>query len=137
MTGFARNRIYRYGSNLPYSGPIKSKKLPDWIAFVIDRLLTQNLLTERPDHLTINEYHKGQSIDWHIDSKTSGDIISVLSLESDAVMDIRKDKSFGTMQLPPRSLIQMTGEHRWDWAHSIQPLKGHRWSLVFRKGTKL
>lgn len=88
------------------------------------------------DHVTINEYHKGQSIDWHIDSKTSGEVITVLSLQGDATMGVKDKQGQEVLfPLPARSLLHMTEEDRWDKQHCIHPVDSHRWSLVFRKGT--
>jgi len=132
-----RNRVLRYGSKLPYSAPMASKDLPQWAEFLISRLVLQGLLPERPDHITLNEYHKGQSIDWHIDSKTSGDIITVLSLKSDATMGLRDVLGQEVRYpVPARSLCQMSGKERWEDRHCIYPVDSLRYSVVFRKGTK-
>jgi alkylated DNA repair dioxygenase AlkB len=133
----SRNTIKRYGSTLPYNTSVKSKDLPEWVEFVVSRLLAKKLLTERPDHVTINEYHKGQAIDWHIDSKGSGAVITVLSLLSDANMGLRDDKGQEVQHLlPVRSLLQLTDKERWDYKHCIYPVDSLRFSIVFRKGTK-
>jgi alkylated DNA repair dioxygenase AlkB len=94
-----------------------------------------------PDHVTINEYMPGQYIDWHVDSPGSGPIITVLSLESPALMELRptnKDERDGyeKISLPERSLLHMTEHDRWEREHCIYPVEKHRWSLVFRKGTE-
>lgn len=132
-----RNRIIRYGSQLPYVSLMKSKELPDWINFVIDRIMEKGLLSERPDHMTINEYLKGQSIDWHIDSVSSGPVITILSLKGKGTMGV-KDKKGQEVQylLPARSLLQITEKERWEDKHAIYPVPEMRYSLVFRKGTK-
>ena len=133
----SRNRIIRYGSQLPYVSPIKAKQLPDWVTFVIDRIMENGLLTDRPDHLTINEYLKGQSIDWHIDSKTSGPVITILSIKGQATMGVKDSKGREVQYvLPARSLLQMTEKERWEDKHAIYPVPDIRYSLVFRKGTK-
>lgn len=136
-SGKARNRIIRYGSKLPYVAPVQSKELPQWAEFLVSRLMTKGLLSERPDHMTINEYHPGQSIDWHIDSKTSGPIITVLSLLSDATMGLKHASNQEVQHpLPARSLLQMTDKERWEDKHCIYPVDSLRFSIVFRKGTK-
>lgn len=136
-SGMGRNRIIRYGSKLPYVAPMQSKELPQWAEFLISRLLAKGLLSERPDHMTINEYHSGQSIDWHIDSKTSGDVITVLSLLSDATMGLKtKEGQEVQYPVPARSLLQMTDKERWEDKHCIYPVDALRFSIVFRKGTK-
>lgn len=137
-SGAGRNRVYRYGSKLPYNAPTVSKDLPAWLGFLVDRLLSQGLLPERPDHITINEYMKGQSIDYHVDSKSSGDVITVLSLLSDATMGLRNNKGQEVQYLvPARSLCQMTEKERWEDQHCIFPVPELRYSIVFRKGTKI
>lgn len=93
---------------------------------------TSGFLPQRPDSITINEYHKGQSISPHVDSKSSGEVISVLSILSEATMVFRKGVSKETVLLNPRSLVQMRGEIRNLWEHSIEPVKSTRYSIVFR-----
>ena len=135
MSGKARNKVLRYGSKLPYNAPIQSKDLPQWLEFLVSRLMAKGYLTERPDHITINEYGKGQAIDWHIDSKTSGDVITVLSLLSPATMGLKDESQEVQYLLPERSLVQMTEEDRWKKQHCIYPVESLRFSIVFRKGT--
>lgn len=95
-----------------------------------------------PDHITINEYLPGQTIDWHIDSPGSGPIITVLSLESKALMGLRYPNKTEPehiqpiQRLPERSLLHMTEKERWEMEHCIFPVEKHRWSIVFRKGTE-
>jgi alkylated DNA repair dioxygenase AlkB len=134
-----RNNIIRYGSTLPYNAPILSKELPDWILPIVERVKgSDSEWIEMPDSITINEYHKGQAIDWHIDSKKSGPIISVLSLKSRATMGLRKTSPPEAKEylLEPRSLINLSGEQRWKWEHCIFSVPDSRFSIVFRKGTK-
>lgn len=129
--GVGRNSIKRYGSGIPYNSRIKSKDLPTWSDFLLKKLTELDI---KCNSITINEYHKGQGIGPHIDSKTSGDIISVLSLAGDAVMELSLGKEIKTIQLPARSLLIMTEEERWKWNHSILPVKAIRFSIVFRYG---
>lgn len=136
-SGKARNRVIRYGSKLPYVAPMQSRELPQWAEFLVSRLLTKGFVSETPDHITINEYHPGQSIDWHIDSKTSGPVITVLSLLSDATMGLKDINSQEVQHpIPARSLLQMTDKERWEDRHCIYPVESLRFSIVFRKGTK-
>lgn len=96
--------------------------------------MEMKLLEEKPDSITVNEYYKEQSIAPHVDSQTSGNIISILSLITDAIMVFEKGKERHEVLLPARSLMQMRGEIREEWAHSIKPVKNNRYSIVFRKG---
>lgn len=138
-SGIARNKIIRYGSALPYG--YKERPIPDWLTELCMKVTEEwqklpNYCGE-VNHVTINEYHKGQSIDWHIDSKTSGEVITVLSLESDVILGLKDEKGQEVqIPLPARSLLHMTEEDRWKKQHCIYPVKSHRWSLVFRYGNK-
>jgi alkylated DNA repair dioxygenase AlkB len=34
--------------------------------------------------------------------------------------------------LPPRSIYLLAGDARYAWRHSLQPVRGTRWSVTFR-----
>lgn len=128
-----RNNIQRFGSELPYKSSMLSKIIPDHFNLILDRI--EGLGCQRPDSVSINEYLSGQAITKHIDSKSSGPIISVLSMLSDAVMVFsKKTEESIPILLPARSLVQMKGEIRNDWHHEILPVKSTRYSVVFRVG---
>lgn len=129
-----RNSVRRYGSNLPYKGFHTSDEIPEFLKVIISKLQVEGK-TGEINHVTINEYLPGQGISWHIDSRESGEVITVLSLLSEAKSNFRTtDKAeLITLILPPRSLLQMKGEARKIWEHNISPVKSRRYSLVFRK----
>lgn len=134
----SRNSIRRFGSSDPYKANVLSPHVPEYFNFLLDRLVDKKFVDIRPNSVTINEYMEGQEITAHIDSKTSGEIISVLSLLSDATMGFcrprRQEKHL--VELPNRSLVQMRGVIRHDWQHFILPVKAKRYSIVFRLGNK-
>jgi alkylated DNA repair dioxygenase AlkB len=131
----SRNTIKRFGSSLPYKSNMASKVIPPFLDAIASKLYDQNLLTAKPDSVTINEYFPGQGIAPHIDSKSSGDIITILSLLGSAKMDfVKGDKKF-SIDYPARCLLQMKDEIRYSWMHSILKVNEIRYSLVFRKGT--
>jgi len=130
-----RNNIQRFGSELPYKSSMICRVIPDYFNFIIDRI--EGLGCHRPDSVSTNEYLVGQSIVKHIDSETSGPVISVVSLLSDATMVFSKKGSTSIpILLPARSLVQMKGEIRNDWFHEILPVESTRYSVVFRVGRK-
>lgn len=132
ITNTERNRVIRYGSAIPYKAAVNP--IPGWMQGLCDKIFKVTDLM--PDSVTINEYHIGQGIDWHIDSKESGPVITVLSLGALATMGLRTAKGFeSTVILAPRSLLEMTGPDRWETEHSILGVEGLRLSIVFRKGT--
>ena len=135
--GTQRNRIIRYGSSLPYKSHVKENVIPSHFQFLLDKLVKEGIFPTQPDSLTINEYKEKQSIDWHIDSATSGPSIVVLSLLSPATMGMKNGNVIKDYLLPPRSLIVMTGEEREKWKHCIYPVSSTRLSIVFRQGTNV
>ena len=128
----SRNSIQRFGSKTPYGYGVVSEIIPEFLENLCLKLVAKNLLSQKPDSVTINEYHPGQSILPHFDNKNSGEVITVLSLLSEATMVFEKDKEKFSLELPSRSLIQFSGELRHDWMHSILPVRDFRYSLVFR-----
>jgi alkylated DNA repair dioxygenase AlkB len=127
-----RNSIQRFGSSMPYKSNMVSNKIPEYFNSVLDKLIQQNLLEKTPDSVSVNEYFSGQSITPHIDSKTSGKIITILSLMNEATMVFERNKEKHSLLLPARSLVQMKNEIREQWLHSIPPVKNTRYSIVFR-----
>jgi alkylated DNA repair dioxygenase AlkB len=119
-----RNSIKRYGSALPYNSDIVSDAVPSFLSELCKQLNSNSV--------TINEYQIGQKIDYHIDSKKSGDVIIVLSLLGDAVMNFKRGKQVFSVSLPRRSLLKMSGDLRYFWKHSIDPVTTTRYSIVFR-----
>lgn len=136
-----RNSIVRYGSAIPYKA--RTNPIPTHFQFLLQRLSQDNIIDS--DSITVNEYHPGQGIDWHVDSPSSGPKIVVLSLLSKAIMGIKGAPELHPILLPeamiekkvelsPLSLLVMHGEERWMCRHCIYPLDAHRYSIVFRKG---
>ncbi|XP_034477266.1 alkylated DNA repair protein alkB homolog 8 [Drosophila innubila] len=75
-----------------------------------------------PDQLTVNGYEPGQGIPPHVDTHSAFvDPILSLSLQSDVVMDFRRNNELVHVLLPRRSLLIMSGESRYDWTHGIKP----------------
>ena len=127
-----RNIVQRWGSPVPYSTNIISADIPEHFEVLIDRLMEQNLVSLRPDSVTMNQYLAGQAILAHVDDPKGGPVITVLSLVTPARLIFRKrDKSF-TVDLPPRSLVQMRDEIRYNWTQELEPVADTRYSLVFR-----
>lgn len=128
----SRNSVVRYGSKKPYNGNIESSVIPDYLEEVIERLVSEKILTCRADSVTINEYFIGQELRYHIDTPESGEVITILSLLGDATLVFRKDGNKYYLRAPRRSVIQLSDDVRWKWEHCVEPLKERRYSIVFR-----
>ncbi len=133
--GISRNRILRYGSSAPYSG-VKSQIIPPYLDILSERLVSQSLLEIKPDSVTLNEYLSGQGITPHIDSTGSGPVITVLGILGNATMNFHNHQDKFSIPFLPRCLVQMTGDIRNIWQHSIDPVVKKRYSIVFRCSPK-
>lgn len=125
-----------------YLGP-----LPDWLQSYSNKLYSQKYFDKKPDQVIINEYLPGQGISKHIDCVPCFDhTIASLSLLSTCSMDFEHYQSgkHGSTILAPKSLLILSEEARYDWAHSIPArledksenevlLRERRVSLTFRK----
>ena len=127
-----RQSVRRYGSDKSYGSYMLAATIPDYLQALCDRLLENKLVSVLPDSVSINEYLKGQLIPPHIDNPASGRVITVLSVESSATMIFLRDQTRLSVELPPRSLVQLQDELRNDWQHAIEPVARRRYSLVFR-----
>jgi alkylated DNA repair dioxygenase AlkB len=131
--------IAKYGSNnydSIYFGERYKKdsvSIPSWINALFPKLIHSNLVAENPFGIAINEYKKGQKISAHIDKPISGPIVTILSVNSIATM-IFKRKGYNdiSLDLTPRSIVQIKNEIRNDWTHEILPVKDSRISIIFR-----
>lgn len=129
-----RNSIRRYGSNIPYKNQIVSTTIPDYLDKLCQKIVDEEYLPVKPNSVSINEYLIGNSIAPHIDSKESGEIITIISLLSDADMMFSLNDIHYIVHIPARSLMQLKNEIRYNWKHSILPVQAKRYSIVFRNG---
>lgn len=122
-----RNMYMRFGNDYPYPDRIEDSKIPTVfvpMSFDFDF-----------NSVTINEYLKGQTIDYHVDEGKES--IYIISLFSDAQMYFKhiKDGTILTQALPRYSLYHLRDELRLYYAHSVTA-ENYRISVVFRKEQK-
>lgn len=122
-TKLHRNQVLRWGSRIPYDNGIVSGKIP----IIFDKLSNQIAF----DSVTVNEYMKGQKIDWHIDKPASGNEIKIISLLSDSVLNFRLKDGYVSFEVPRFSMTTFGGDLRWLWEHSLLANE-KRVSVVFR-----
>lgn len=114
---------FLYGSNNVDPDQPLEQSIPGACDFLWNRLGSSQIPDfTQPDQLTVNEYEPGQGIPPHVDTHSAfvGPILS-LSLQSDTVMDFRRNNELVHVLLPRRSLLVMSGESRYDWTHGIKP----------------
>ncbi|XP_055907239.1 alkylated DNA repair protein alkB homolog 8 [Eupeodes corollae] len=130
-TGSLKNRLVKhfgyeflYGSNLVDPDKPLKTTIPKECDVLWHKLGKKqpSLSWFKPDQLTVNEYMPGHGIPPHVDTHSAFiDPILSLSLESDVVMDFRKNGQRVSVLLPRRSLLIMSDECRYDWTHGITP----------------
>jgi alkylated DNA repair protein (DNA oxidative demethylase) len=83
----------------------------------------------------VTEYSPGAGIGWHRDAPQFGTVIGV-SLLSACRMRFQRGagsaRRTGAVALEPRSAYLLDGEARWQWQHSLPPVRALRYSLTFR-----
>jgi alkylated DNA repair protein alkB family protein 6 len=109
-----------------------STEMPQWLAALIDGLVTQGIFTEenRPDNVLINRYEAHEGILHHTDGPAYHDTVAILSLGSDCVLSFRRNlpaEMIGTafagdvcsVLLRRRSLLVFEKEAYADFKHGI------------------
>ncbi|UFS70984.1 alpha-ketoglutarate-dependent dioxygenase AlkB [Geomonas sp. RF6] len=82
----------------------------------------------------LTEYGAGAQINWHRDLTIFGKIAGI-SLGSSCTFRFKPSDKEGaavSVVLAPRSLYVMEGVARWQYQHSIPPVKELRYSITFR-----
>jgi alkylated DNA repair protein (DNA oxidative demethylase) len=124
--------LYGYESWRIEPGP----PIPDFLWPVRDQAavlagVTADALAE----VLLTEYAPGAGIGWHRDAPMFGDVVGI-SLLSPCRFRFRRGKADAGQTrvavLAPRSAYLLTGTARWQWQHSISPLKTWRYSVTFR-----
>ncbi|CAO3627115.1 unnamed protein product [Mucor hiemalis] len=106
---------YRYRKVLEEYGP-----LPDFCDTFVDRIMDNQWMPNKPNHLLVNEYNPGQGIMPHIDAPALfGPVIMSLSLLSDCIMKFTLQDHSIDITLPRRSLAILTRDARYKFKHSI------------------
>ena len=110
--------------------------MPDWLVELRARLAPlAGLDPEALQAALLIRYDPGAGIGWHRDRPQYGEVLG-LSLGADCTLRLRRRIEGGferrSVPLPARSLYRLSGEVRWDWEHSIAPLRETRRSVTFR-----
>jgi alkylated DNA repair dioxygenase AlkB len=133
----AKRRIVEYG----YAYDFSSRQargtwaIPDFLHPLRDRAAA--FAQVAPDEIVeavVTEYPAGAPIGWHRDVPQFGTIIGI-SLASSSRMRLKPYKKEGkvfSVILEPGSIYLMRGPARWQYQHSIPPVKQLRYSITFR-----
>ncbi|KAI0423432.1 hypothetical protein F5Y09DRAFT_254836 [Xylaria sp. FL1042] len=145
---------------------IPYRPFPDWLRPLIPRLPTdaEGGESRDPDQVCLQYYPPGAGIPPHVDTHSAYDQLYALSLGSAVVMQFRRtraregevkgkeqeeeeegeEREVVDLDLPPRSMMEMSGDSRLHWEHGIKKRKkdvladgtvrarGERWSITYR-----
>ncbi|HLX53793.1 MAG TPA: alpha-ketoglutarate-dependent dioxygenase AlkB [Aquella sp.] len=125
-------------------------EIPNWMNFLFKRLSDKEIISFDPDQAIINEYVNDQGISAHIDCEPCfGNTIISISLGGQCIINFQKELTSKEYQkvpllIPPRTLIVMKDESRYQWYHGIPSRKSDKFngevhkrkrrvSITFRK----
>jgi alkylated DNA repair dioxygenase AlkB len=83
----------------------------------------------------ITEYPSGAGIGWHRDAPAFGVVVGVSLLGPCRFRFGRgsgETRELRSVELAPRSAYVLDGEARWQWQHSIPPMRTARYSITYR-----
>lgn len=90
---------------------------------------------ERLAEMLVTEYRPGAGIGWHRDAPVFGEVVGI-SLGGACRFRFRRDteadRQTFELALEPRSAYVLAGAARWQWQHSIPPVRELRYSVTFR-----
>jgi len=140
--GYKANRkteSFGYDYNFDNNKLSKGKDIPaafDWLIEKTAQYISVD--GNRFAEMLVTEYPPGAVINWHRDV-LQFDLIAGISLLTDCTFRLRPyDKTKQTRSsiisfpVQRRSLYTMHNEARWNWQHSIAPVKQTRYSVTFR-----
>lgn len=134
---YLQRRVQHYGYIYDY----KTRKVapadlsvPEWLGWVIERMISRNLIPVAPNQVIVNEYKSGQGISKHTDANVFGEPVISLSLGENCEMNFLRGNEKVVCELKRCDLMLLRGESRWNWMHEILPVKrnGVRISVTFR-----
>ncbi len=137
LTGL-RRRVQHYGYRYDYKARAVTREmylgaLPSWVDAIVARLFASGAFAVAPDQLIVNEYLPGQGITPHVDCVPCfGPTIASLSLGSSCIMDFSRPSIDASVALffPPRMLLLLHDEARYEWRHAIRARRSDRWEGV-------
>ncbi|KAK2603611.1 hypothetical protein QQS21_004192 [Conoideocrella luteorostrata] len=117
------------------------KPFPDWLL-----PLLPPTEAHKPDQVCVQHYPPGAGIPPHVDTHSTYDQLYSLSLGSPVIMQFRDGGSGERVDvdLPARSMLQLSGNSRLHWTHAIRARKTDtlqdgtvrprqdRWSITYR-----
>jgi alkylated DNA repair dioxygenase AlkB len=126
---------YDFDANVLLPGKVLDERLvplrnrvADWLGVPSESLV----------HALVAQYDPGTPLGWHRDVPDF-EVIAGVSLGNEALLRFRPfppneaaKRNVVQLEVAPRSIYKLEREARWDWQHSVPPVKNVRWSITFR-----
>jgi alkylated DNA repair dioxygenase AlkB len=141
---FARRRVAHFhdGADAPRyddgdADSFTSGPLPAFLATLRDKVAAHLAIAPSPFvHVLVSEYRPGTPIGWHRDKPSYGIVVGI-SLAGVGRMRWRpythQDAQHTvSLDLARRSMYVMRGPIRWQWQHSMPPVRELRYSITMR-----
>lgn len=118
-----RNRsVAVAGGTVTSEGLTGHQPLPRYLDIFAQRLFDEKIFSFKPNHVLINEYHRGDGIMPHSDGPAYFPLVATLSLGSATTItfchNANREPLFSVV-LPPRSLLLFTGDLYYNKLHGI------------------
>jgi alkylated DNA repair dioxygenase AlkB len=134
----ARRRVAHFGWRYGYESFAVTPGPPIPPVFLALRERVAGLITVEAEalaELLVTAYPSGAGIGWHRDAPAFGVVVGV-SLLSACRLRLQRGEGDArrtcAVMLEPRSAYVLAEEARWQWQHTIPPMKAERYSLTFR-----
>lgn len=137
----ARRKVVSYGGSFDYDSNrlLPAQPLPEALHPLREQVAAwAGLQPQALVHALVAEYAPGTPLGWHRDVPDFEDIIG-LSLGGPAVLRFRPYPPVApakadviAVTAEPRAIYLLRGPARWQWQHSVAPVKALRWSVTFR-----
>lgn len=137
----ARRRVVSFGGAFDYDENLlrPGASLDERLLPLRDRVAAWlGLSPQSLVHALVAEYTPGTPLGWHRDVPDF-ETIAGISLGGEAMLRFRpypptrpSAREVLQLEVSPRSIYEMAGAARWDWQHSVPPVKALRWSITFR-----
>jgi alkylated DNA repair dioxygenase AlkB len=142
----AKRRVASFGYDYSFDkrSLTKGQEIPPAFNTLVEKAAMRARIDKNDfSELLVTQYPPGSVINWHRDAFPF-DVIAGISLLSDCLFRLRPQdktkqnrKSVISFTVTRRSLYIIQGPARWEWQHSIAPVKAHRYSITLRTLKKL
>lgn len=116
-------------------GNFRDQNIPDYLLLLAKKLVEEKHLSAIPSGISVDVYEKGECILPRIENRGSGTTITILSLSGEVDFELTNGNEKFVIPMPPRTLIQMFGDIRWNWRYAMPPVSSRTYLIMFRRSS--